>query len=289
MSLTVYTLSNLVELKKPIFMIGSFESFHIGHNLLYERAKELASQSEIERDIVIVYFSDVENLPKNHSVMFTDELFRLQAFAGIGIKYAVQLKYSIIRQMSPDNFIDTLVKKQNDFDLISGTDFKYGINAHGNIETLKNRFGNRFHPVQIMRLNNEQKVSTGFIKEALFAGDIDLVNILSVFKYGFHALIGKEDNRLKLDFRANLAKMRPGVYCANIEIANMYYYCLLTIHSNNERVIEMIDFTWTSDKKHQSKITINSFLRPFYPNSQEKINPDDVERAKEYFIYLSKK
>ncbi|MBU4690228.1 riboflavin biosynthesis protein [Mycoplasma sp. ES3157-GEN-MYC] len=284
MSLHVYNLNNLPTLNKPIFMIGSFESFHAGHNMLFEKAKEL---SKGQRDIVIVYFDDVENLPKNNTGVFTDHLFRLQAFAGIGFNIALQLKYIEIRQLSPKEFIDKIVKNQTDYDIVTGTDFRFGLNASGNIKTLDSLLNNNFHAVELMKLNGEHKISTSFIKECVLSGDLDLVNFLNLFKFGFNSKITKINNELLLEFDSKLVKMRPGVYCANIEVDDLYYYCLLLVKNNGSRTIEMIDFDWKSLSTFNCKITVNMLLRPFLPNSLEESITEDFERSKEYFIFQS--
>ncbi|WP_051630143.1 FAD synthase [Mycoplasma simbae] len=288
MALHVYSLTNLPKLKQPIFMIGSFESFHIGHNMLFEKAKQLQAASEYERDIVIVYFADVENMPKNNGVFLTDEMFRLQAYAGIGIEHALRLKYLAIRHIWPLDFLTQLTKNQEDFDIITGTDFKFGVNASGNSALLAQQYGQNYHAVDVMKLNNDQKVSTSFIKELVGAGDFDLVNLLSLFKYGFNCSITKISNFLELHVPEKLMPMRPGVYCANIEINEMYYYCLLLVKTDGTRNIEMIDFNWTSLDTHQCKVTVNMLLRPFYENSNQESNDDDLTRSKEYFAFLSK-
>ncbi|MCT4469466.1 FAD synthase [Mycoplasma sp. HS2188] len=288
MSLYIYNLKNLPKLNKPIFMIGSFESFHAGHNLLYEKAKEINSDISNPRDIVIVYFSDVEQMPKNAGKKFTDHMFRLNSFAHLGFKHALKLDYKLIRGLSPDDFIDLIIDKQDDFDIVIGADFKYGINGSGDVKTLKARFKNKIHSIDIMKLNNEQKVSTSFIKEALIAGDIDLVNLLNLYKYGFNARVYKQSDVLNIEFDQDLVPMRPGVYSVNIIIEDTSYYALLLITNDNKRQIEMIDFQWTSLSKHECQIIVHSFLRPFFINSQQESNDDDFKRAKEYFAFLLK-
>ncbi|QBF34894.1 riboflavin biosynthesis protein [Mycoplasmopsis phocirhinis] len=287
MSLYVYNLKNLPKFNHPIFMIGSFEAFHAGHNLLYEKAKELNLLHNNTRDIIIVYFSDVEQMPKNLGKKFSDHLFRLHSFAQLGFKHALKLDYKLIHALEPNDFIDLIIDKQNDFDIVVGSDFKYGSKAKANVKTLKSRFKDKIHSIDIMRLNNEQKVSTSFIKEALIAGDIDLVNLLNLYKYGFNAKIFKQNDILNLQFDLDLTPMRAGVYCVNIIIEDINYYALMLITNDNQRLIEMIDFSWTSLSKHDCKIVVFAFLRPFFTNSQIKANESDFTRAKEYFTYLS--
>ncbi|TQC53974.1 hypothetical protein E1I18_01470 [Mycoplasmopsis mucosicanis] len=284
MSIYVYELDNLIEFKKPIFMIGSFESFHIGHNELLLKAKELNALSNNERDIVLIYFADVENLPKNNGIKFTDELYRLENFAKLGFTKVLRLKYDTIKLLSPFDFINKITQNQHDFDIISGSDFRYGVNASGDVNTLKDFFGEKFHCIDLMKLANEQKVSTSFIKECLLVGDIEVVNLLCLFKYGFNTKVTLKNDRIHLDNVPNLAKIRPGLYCANIIVNSMAYYCILCVFNDNSMSIEMIDFDWKSYETFEAKILIHKLIRPFFSNAIESTTSQDFEQAKEFFI-----
>lgn len=63
MSFNVYSFNNLLKFNDLIYLIGVFESFYLGYNFLYEKVKEI--KGNLNRDIVIVFFKDVENMFKN--------------------------------------------------------------------------------------------------------------------------------------------------------------------------------------------------------------------------------
>nr|WP_308507179.1 hypothetical protein [Mycoplasmopsis agalactiae] len=92
MSFNVYSFNNLPKFNDPIYLIGVFESFHLGHNFLYEKAKEIKGNSN--RDIVIVFFKDVENMFKNkNGYIFTDFENRIQEFANLGFAQGIYLEF----------------------------------------------------------------------------------------------------------------------------------------------------------------------------------------------------
>ncbi|VEU60928.1 riboflavin kinase [Mycoplasmopsis bovigenitalium] len=284
MPLKVYTLNNLPRFKRPIFIMGSFESFHLGHKKLLEKALFLSQQDNFEREIILIYFADTQNLPKNSNQVFCDEIYRLEGFLMNGVLNAIQLKYNEISQLSHVSFIDKLITNQDDFDIVSGDDFRFGNRALGDINYLASRFNNNYHCVQMLKLENNQKISTSFLKELALQGEIEVINMLNCFKFGFNAFIQKSSGILFLDFDDNLTRMQPGIYAANIEINKMGYYCLLLVKKDNTRTIEMIDFDWTSIERFHCKIIIHKLIRPFYKNSLEETKPDDFAKAKEFFI-----
>nr|WP_307916980.1 hypothetical protein [Mycoplasmopsis bovis] len=90
MSFNVYSFDKLPKFNNPIYLIGVFESFHLGHNFLYEKAKEIKKNSA--RDIVIVFFKDVEHMFKNKDgYIFTNFENRIQEFANLGFTNGIYL------------------------------------------------------------------------------------------------------------------------------------------------------------------------------------------------------
>ncbi|QSF13690.1 FAD synthase [Mycoplasma sp. Mirounga ES2805-ORL] len=282
MSLNIYSFENIPKFNKPIFILGSFESFHIGHYKLLEKAKEL---SQDKRDIVLLYFKDVENLPKMYSGIFTDYETRIQNFANLKIQNAIEIEYLTNSKKSPKDFILELTKNQSDFDFVCGSDFSFGYKGQGKPETLLKEYNNKVHVVDIFKLNNNIKISTTYLKQLLQLGEIDLVNTLNSWTYGFNAKLIKDldNNSFSVEPKNKfLIKLLPAFYIAKIEINSYQYYSVIQIE-NDTWPIQFIDFEATNLQSQDVKIFIIDKIN-FEIRKSNEITEEIIKKAKEKFL-----
>ncbi|WP_036456930.1 FAD synthase [Mycoplasmopsis lipofaciens] len=284
--LKIYNFKNIPKFNNPIFLLGAFESFHIGHNLLLDKAKELNKKNNNTRDIVLVFFADVENLPKNNKEIFSDLKNRVQEFSNIGFQYAIQLKYNEVGYLQAEDFIKKLVSKQSDYSLIIGKEFKFGFKAQGDYKLLNNLYCDRVYSIEPLKLNNNMKVSTTFLKENLVDGDIDILNTLNVFPYSFSCDIHQDEDVIKIIKHDLLITLHNGVYLVNVEIGELTYFAILQVNFDMSYYLYFIDFKLQSQEYLFARIIVLNKIRLFMKNEKEKINDNDIFVAKNEFIKL---
>lgn len=284
MALNVYNFEKIPKFNKPIFLIGAFESFHLGHYELLKKAEEL-QKTKNYKDIVLVFFKDVENLNKYSSRnIFSDFEYRMVEFANLGFKNAVYLEFSKISHLSTENFINNLLENQSNYHVIVGEDFKYGFKAKGGAKTLVDHLGmENVSIVPLLKVGNNIKISTTFIKECAEVGDVELVNSLNMYKTGFSALINKSENNITLEVSDNLLLLKSGIYLAYVEINNFTYYAILQCNLDTSYELTFIDFQLNDCEKLKSRIKVIKLLRFFTNNKDEVINEKDLYRAKKWF------
>ncbi|UUD34949.1 riboflavin biosynthesis protein [Mycoplasmopsis caviae] len=287
MSLKVYSFDNINKFKRPIFIIGSFESFHLGHYQLLKKAREIAKQDEHERDIVLVYFSDIENLNKSNYLIFSDEKNRLQEFANLKINFAISLFYSDISHMSPKDFIDKLIKDQDDYLLIIGEEFKFGFKRQGDVKFLIDNYGaDKVLGQKIIKLKNNQKISTTYLKELIEFGDIDLLNTINMYPYSFSASFSTYESKIEVKKHNLLIPLRQGIYATLVEINNYNYYALLQVNFDTKYYVEFIDFKIKENMEFDARFKVVKAIRFFRNKELETINDFDKISAKSTFLEL---
>ncbi|VEU78271.1 FAD synthase [Mycoplasmopsis columbinasalis] len=285
MALTIYELSHLPQFNQPIYILGSFEAFHLGHYELLKSAQSLTANSQ--RDLVLVFFADCEHLPKNQTI-FSDLNFRAQAFADLNFEHAIALNYQHLAHWNPQEFIDALVANQTNVDFVCGEDFRFGFRASGSPATLKDRFGaDKVHVVSQLKVANK-KISTTLLKESLEQGEIELVNNLNMYKYGFSASFTTTSEQEFLVTKADdLVNLKHGVYIVNVEIGEFVYYAVLKYQYNTQAWIKFLDFNFNIDILVNCTIQFIKALR-FFDTTAEVITKQDLIEAKNFFISITK-
>ncbi|UUM25758.1 hypothetical protein NQV05_01275 [Mycoplasmopsis agalactiae] len=287
MSFNVYSFNNLPKFNDPIYLIGVFESFHLGHNFLYEKAKEIKGNSN--RDIVIVFFKDVENMFKNkNSYIFTDFENRIQELANLGFAQGIYLEFEKLWALEANLFLEKLFKNQDGLiDVVVGKDFRFGLNAKGNLDTIKETIGEKnVHSVDIVKIGENIKVSTTFLKSCIEIGDIELVNSLNLYTYSFSANITINDNTklINLTTDSNIIPLKDGIYLSYVEINEMTYYAVLKANIDNYE-IKFLDFELKDNVANlKSRIKILKSLRFISSLEDDMILNSDIVNAKKILL-----
>ncbi|WP_029513547.1 FAD synthase [Mycoplasmopsis primatum] len=285
MSFNIYSLDKLPKFNQPIYLIGVFESFHLGHNSLLQKANEL--QNNTNRDIVIVFFKDVENMPKTRNgYIFSDFENRIQELANLGFTNGIYLEFEKIKNYEPDLFLDKLLNNQDkkDINIIIGEDFRFGEKARGNKQTLIKKIGaENVFVAPTLTIGDNIKISTTFIKECVELGDIELVNSLNLYMFSFFALISKHDGIATLKVNNNLVPLKTGIYLVFAEINEMTYYGILKTNIN-EMEIKFIDFELNDTKDLKARIKTIKSIRFVNSNIDDEINENDFLSAKKFLL-----
>ena len=218
--------------KPKTLLIGNFDGVHLGHQALISFAKKVSIQSDTE--LLIVTFNPhpreiILNKKIDLILPYSEKINLLKNFSIDNIK---EINFDkTISKMKPEDFIGEFLEKSNPKNIIVGKDFRFGINASGNIDTLKSYKNSIYdvHSIDIESIKN-QKISSTAIKDFLKLGLIKDANKYLGRKYYIKGMVVEGDKRgrqigfpttnLKTDW--NFLPMN-GVYVTNITHDNKVY------------------------------------------------------------------
>lgn len=146
-------------------LLGGFDGLHLGHNLLVSHAK----QSGLPVGIMTIVGG------KNESVFTFAERERL--FSRAGLDFVFELEFDEIKSLTPKQFLEVLEYEFSPKLYVCGDDFRFGSNAQGTVETLKDSTQVRVEVKNLLTVNGE-KISTRTIKRYLSDGQIEKANAL---------------------------------------------------------------------------------------------------------------
>lgn len=200
-------------------LLGGFDGLHAGHKCLLERAKSFALPIGI---ITILGGKKLESL-------FTEEE-RETSFFKAGADFVVSFPFEEIKDISAEDFVESLRKEYNVQTFICGDDFRFGKGALGSPETIKRHTHVCVEILPLVKINGE-KISSSQIKTLLGNGDMQGVSALLGEEF---FLLGKvvKDRQIgrtlgfptaNILYPAGKFAMQKGVYETSAEINGKVY------------------------------------------------------------------
>lgn len=197
-----------------ILALGYFDAVHKGHKAVLEKTVQLATEKGCIASALIFTGK------KSKSDVFT--LFeRVLKLFKLGIKCVI-VKELTAEFMKKDklDFLDELSSLYNINSVVCGSDFTFGKNAEGNVQTLKSYFtSDRVIDLNLVE-NFGKKISTTNIKLELEKGNVKMVNELLGDNYFIsgEVISGKKVGRslnfptANIKLEDNKFKVKQGVY-----------------------------------------------------------------------------
>ncbi len=274
-----------------VMCLGAFDSVHLGHKSLLKKAQDL--KDRYSANISVFTFNN------DHSIFaskllgevftFEERLLRLENMLVDEVCEA-QMNEAFA-SLSPMQFLNQLADNRHIRAFICGKDFKFGKNAQGNVELLKEFcVKNNIDLFVCDFVTDEQgnKIATTTIKEHLSKGEIAFVNKLLGDKYFVMGKVieGRKVGRTlgfptaNLQFSPTKMKPKSGVYLTEVYIDNKWYTALTNVGNAptfNEKncLIESYIKDFSGDLYGKTlKIYFCDYIRPIikFSSKEELIN-----------------
>lgn len=208
---------NVRERKTPLALcLGYFDGIHLGHEkiILTARAESDLTVGVLTFDQPISKF--IGNGKSTSVLTSVEDRARLLARLGVDRLYILKID-AAFAELSPDEFIEKVLRKLNVREVYSGTDYRFGRKAEGTPALLSKYF--RTRTVSLYDIEGK-KVSTSRIKMLLKEGNVEKAGELLGRTYelkgtvvsgeGFGSTIGYPTANLELD--ADYVIPKYGVY-----------------------------------------------------------------------------
>jgi riboflavin kinase/FMN adenylyltransferase len=186
-------------LRGAIIALGNFDGFHRGHQAVVGRAVQRAFH---ERRPVIVATFDPHPVrlfkPDVPPFRLTSLDQRERLFAGAGAD--AMLVFEFTRELaatSADDFVELLAGQIGAGGIVTGDDFTFGKGRAGNVEVLAELAGR--HGIVAEAVGpvsaGDRRISSGFIREALTAGDLATATALLTRPFAIQGVVEDGDKR----------------------------------------------------------------------------------------------
>ena len=299
------TLSNFEE-KKLCLAIGNFDGFHKGHQAILRQVKDTSLKNNLSSAIMSfnphprTFFN---NSNENFNIYTKEEkLIFLKKF---DIDIYIDFEFnSNLSQLTPEDFVkNILVDKLNITNLVVGSEFRFGKDRKGNVNTLNDlskKYNYNVHLVDsIMLKDMSSKYSSSIIRKKITEGKIeDVTNSLGRQWYMKGIVI--EGQKKARDINFPTANIEPGnhilpkkgVYAVDVIFNNKTYlgisnFGLRPTVDGAKLLLETHLFNFDQEiYGKELTVRFHTFIRPEvkFSNFKEltKQIKKDVEKAKKY-------
>lgn len=250
-----------------VMTIGTFDGVHSGHQAIFSRLKDLASQINGETMVLtffphprMVLYPDDNALRLLHTI---EERKQLLEEAGIDHLVIHPFSKQFARLTSLDFVRDVLVTRLGVSKLIIGYDHHFGRNREGSIENLQELaplYGFEVEEIPAQEMD-QVNISSTKVRQSLIDGAIGVANNFLGYAYFFHGKVVKGDQIGRtIGFpTANIAvehwyKLIPkqGVYAVNVQLHGSVHRAMLNIGTRptvdgDQQTLEVHIFDFDAD------------------------------------------
>lgn len=305
--ITPITLDNIPPINEEhVLCLGFFDGLHFGHQALINKAKTF------NLPVKLLTFSDetagVSSSRREHELL-TPFPIKKSILASLGINEVFVLEFTNdIKNLRPEEFIKMILNPLHPSLVVVGDDYRFGIQASGDVDTLLNSKNAHFKTAVVSRLKapDGNFISARYLKELLLDGKVKKVNRLLGRNY---QLIGKVESGYgkgkTLGFpTANIALIprsllpKRGVYLVYLKMAGRRYQGIanIGIHPSINELdyplleVHLLDF---SGDFYQAEVEVEllDYLRPEKKFASVDLLKDavskDIAKAKEKFAKLT--
>lgn len=283
-----------VKINRPVVTIGTFDGVHIGHRMILEEVKRLATENQTDSAVVtfhphprIVLGQDVQLLNSREE--------KRSIIEAKGISHLIEIPFTArFSDLEANEFISLLAWLLNPSVVIIGYDHGFGKNRSGDISLMEKAA--KVHGFRVVHLNaiekKGHKVSSSEIRTMLLNGRLEEANELLGQPYSLTGSVirGNQIGKRLGYPTANLFiedphKLIPsmGVYASLLEVNNREYKGMTNIGirptlNAHRLTIETNIFDFTEDIYYQ-KINLKLLYR--IRDEQKFENLDDLKKQLE--------
>lgn len=303
----IHSIDQIKESLNPSALaLGTFDGVHIAHKEVIESVVRIAKTSGLQS--VVYTFS---NHPKemNDSVETPKRLItpekKIEIMKSLGVDVLIIVPFDTFQlNIEAKHFLESIIhKKINAKHIIVGYDFRFGKNAKGSVDMIKEHSNRLDYTVDIIEQirYKDQVVSSTAIRTYLLNGQIELANNLLGRKYDLLGKVvkGKQVGKtlgyptINLDTTYDMSVLKPGVYITQTTIDGIIYPSATNVGFNptfNQKNFNIETFILNFDRDLYGEtvhISFMKFIRPEikFDNLDDLIKQidNDVIITKEYF------
>ncbi len=218
--------------EKTAVAMGIFDGVHAGHRSV---VKEAVSFKETDFLSVAFTFKNETVLKKGEKIkgILSDDI-KAERLLRLGCDMVVSPDFNEFKELSCEEFArDILVKRLNAGVVVCGEDFRFGKNAAGDYETLKELGGKLGFEVRVVKAYEVDGVvlSSTIVRELIKNGEIKKANSLLCENYQLELEVvhGVQLARtwnfptINQIFPKNQIAVKFGVYCSKVLIDGAWY------------------------------------------------------------------
>ena len=181
-------------------LIGNFDGVHIGHQSLINFAQQIANDSGTQLTVVTFNPHPREVILNKKIDLILPYSEKISLLSELSIKSVDEIKFSKeISKMSPEDFIEQFLEKNNPINIVVGKDFRFGTKASGDVDTLKRYKNSKFnvYPIDIEEIGD--KIAQSIILFFESQTNREIIGRLKEYGLSFEMIVAEDASDLLID------------------------------------------------------------------------------------------
>lgn len=250
----IRTLDMKVQLPPAWITVGAYDGIHLGHQALIHELVAHAHDAHEQAVVVSLFPHPVLILGRTHPPFYLtspDDRADLLDKMGVDVLFTYPFTREV-SNLSPQQFLQTLVERMTIRQLWVGDDFALGKDRQGSLGVL-GKLGNTFnytlHVFEQVQVG-DTFVSSSFIRERLKSGDLRQVRKMLGRNYSARGtLSSKVSNNLGAQNSYLLQtwdeQLLPpaGNYAGNLKLVEADFPCIASLTQHDDRTNSLIELT----------------------------------------------
>jgi len=180
--------------QRCVLALGAFDGLHVGHQALIQQLKTRAQALNCACAVL-----SFEPLPREFFrqpgfLRLTRIREKLSLLSDLGVDFTLLARFNHdFTQLSPEQFIALVVNKLAPQEIWVGSDFRFGYQRQGSVETLHiyaARYGYRLVVIDDV-LHGQERVSASIIRALLLQGDVPAANAKLARRFAYSGRVVK--------------------------------------------------------------------------------------------------
>lgn len=234
-------LNSVSSLEDTCVALGFFDGLHLGHLELLNKVQEIANQNGLKKALM-TFNQHPKSYLLEHDFHYLSSLEdKIEILKEYQFDYLLVIDFDEeVAKLSPTDFIEQYIVKQNIKYVVCGFDYHFGSYGSGHANTLQALANARYQVVVINEKQvNGKKISSSYIRELLMLGKVEQVTTLLNREYAIKGEVvhGREIGRTIGFATANInygqyVLPKKGVYGVNVYVKDKQYIGMANIGFN---------------------------------------------------------
>ncbi|MBE6837584.1 MAG: bifunctional riboflavin kinase/FAD synthetase [Ruminococcus sp.] len=263
--------------KKTVVALGVFDGVHSGHRTVINEAVSFKEKGFLPVAFTFKTPSVFKKGEKLQAIL--SDSIKAERLLRLGCEAVISPDFNELKNLSPEDFVkEILVEKLKAGVVVCGDDFRFGKNAQGNCETLKELGKKLDFEVKVVEpfMVSGEVLSSTMLRELIKNGEISKANRLLCENYElelevvYGAQIGRTWNFPTINqiFPEGQVVVKFGVYCSRVLIDGVWYNGVTnvgvkpTVNEKSEPLAETFIMDYTGDLYGKKlRLSLYEFIR----------------------------
>lgn len=267
--------ANTYKTKGSAIAIGNFDGFHLGHQKIIERLKQVARENDLI-SIILTFTPNPKIYFKREKQLINTDAQKKEILENLEADRVIIINFAEVVDMSDERFLkDFLIDKYKMKHIVMGENFRFGKGREGDIGFLKQMADQQGFGLTVVKsvMLDHHRVSSTYIREKLTTAKIEESNRMLGRRYFIDGLVvegdkvGSELGFPTINLETDNILLPEGVFKTTVEIDGAIYNSITYIgyrptFSGKEKKVEshIFDFNRKTYGK-QVKIYFEKKLR----------------------------